>query len=578
MRWSRVRLRTHLRPGLLLALIAVAEYASPWRTAGRAVTLVVATILTVGFVRASLRHLHLARRVRAVVRGRLLELALSAAALALLASKAVVLSREFLEPEAAPGLEAAYRQYAAGFLIVAGLRLVAGDLSIRRVTYRLDLRPAQTVARGFAGAILAGTLLLSLPASVARLEDLSLLDALFTAVSAVTVTGLIVYDPGSFHTGFGQGVLLVLIQLGGLGTMVASASLVVLAGRRLLLRQAVAVQETLDLQTVGQVRADLRAIVGLTCVAEGVGAVLLWALWAGNPAVETPWFAALFHAVSAFCNAGFSTFATGLLPFRDDPATCAVIAALIVLGGLGFPLLRSVGRWMAAARSARRVPGLSLHARLTLLASAVLLLAGFVGALGLEWRNALEPLSWPGRVSNAGFLSVTARTAGFATVPIDLLAPATLWLVMVLMFVGGSPGSTAGGIKTTTAAIIVSALWATLRGRPRVEAFRRTIPDEQVAKALALVGVSGAVLAAAVLTLLATQSGGALPLTFEAVAAFGTVGLSTGLTPTLDTWGRVVLLVLMFVGRTGPLTLGFALAARTTRSSVVYPTEKVMIG
>jgi trk system potassium uptake protein TrkH len=173
---------------------------------------------------------------------------------------------------------------------------------------------------------------------------------------------------------------------------------------------------------------------------------------------------------------------------------------------------------------------------------------------------------------------VTARTAGFNTLPTGALAPVTMWLLMLLMLVGGSPGSTAGGIKTTTASTAVATLWATLTGRPQVEAFRRTIPDEQVAKALALVGVSLAVIALGVMALLATQAGEPLALTFEAVSAFGTVGLSTGLTPRLDAWGKIVLMLLMFVGRTGPLTLGFALAARERRAPVVYPPEKIMIG
>ena len=227
-----------------------------------------------------------------------------------------------------------------------------------------------------------------------------------------------------------------------------------------------------------------------------------------------------------------------------------------------------------AWRADARVPRLTLHARLALLTTGLLLMGGTVGTLLFEWHAVLATLSWPSRLVAAGFLSVTARTAGFNTVPTAALTLVTLWLLMLLMFVGGSPGSTAGGIKTTTASTAVATLWAT--GSPaRVEAFRRTIPDEQIGKALALVGVSFAVVAGGVMALLATQAGDPLALTFEAVSAFGTVGLTTGLTRPRRL-GKVVLM--LHVGRAGPLTLGFALAARERRVRVVYPDEKIMIG
>lgn len=568
-----------LQEPLLLGGIALVEALVPWPVVRGPVTLLLAGLVTVRFVAQSIRHARLAARIRSVLRARFFELALTAAALALLISKAFVWFRLLVDPGGRPALEPAYAQYAAAFLIVSTLRMVAGGLSVRRLLHRLELRPAQTVAIGFAATILGGTLLLSLPISVVRLEDLSLVDALFTSASAVTVTGLVVYDPGTFHTGFGRAVLLALIQLGGLGTMAASASLVVLAGQRLRLRQAAALQETMDLQAIGVVRGQVRLVVLLTLAAEAVGAGLLLLLWRGHPAVPDPAFAAVFHAVSAFSNAGFSTFSAGLAPLRDDVATNLVIMALIVLGGLGVPVLTSLGRLVPDAWRRKPRPTLSLHARLALTTSAILLAAGLLWALVLEWRGTLAGLDLGHRLLAAAFLSVTARTAGFNTLDTAALAPATLWLLMALMFVGGSPGSTAGGIKTTTAATMVATLWATLHGRPRVEAFRRTIPDEQVAKASALVGVSVATVASGALVLLATQPGQSpLALLFEALSAFATVGLSTGVTPALDAWGKMVVAALMFMGRTGPLTLGFALAARSVRTSVTYPSEKVMIG
>jgi trk system potassium uptake protein TrkH len=307
---------------------------------------------------------------------------------------------------------------------------------------------------------------------VSRLESVALLDALFTATSAVTVTGLIVHDTGTFYTPLGQGVILALIQLGGLGTMAASASLVILAGRRLRLRTAAALQESMDLQTVGRVRGQLRTIVLVTLVVEAIGALLLFAAWQRHAAVPHPLAAAVFHAVSAFCNAGFSSFSQGLLPFRDHAATNAIVGTLIVVGGLGFPLLHELAGRLLAWRRDKPTLAASLHTRLALWTTALLLGAGAAAVLLFEALGTLRALPWSTRILAAGFQSVTARTAGFNTLDIAALAPVTLWVLILLMFVGGCPGSTAGGIKTTTAAAVTATLWTTLRGRERVEAFQ----------------------------------------------------------------------------------------------------------
>jgi trk system potassium uptake protein TrkH len=330
--------------------------------------------------------------------------------------------------------------------------------------------------------------------------------------------------------------------------------------------------------TLGQVRNQIWTILLVTLTAEGIGTVLLLLAWADHPAVGKVPFAALFHAVSAFCNAGFSTLPQGLVPFRGHWPTNLVMATLIVVGGVGFPVLHGLAHAIRLRLRGQGRGRLSLHTRLALITTALLLAGGIVTVLVLEGAGALAQLDWPERLLAAGFQSVTARTAGFSTLEVGLLRPATLWVLMVLMFIGGCPGSTAGGIKTTTAATMATTLWATVQGRDRVEAFGRTIPGEQVAKALALVGISLGTVSLGTLALLAGQRGEPLGLTFEAVSAFGTVGLSTGVTPGITAWGKLLIMGLMFVGRTGPLTLGFALAARERRSRVIYPTEKVMIG
>jgi trk system potassium uptake protein TrkH len=353
---------------------------------------------------------------------------------------------------------------------------------------------------------------------------------------------------------------------------------VILAGRRLRLQRAAALQESMDLMTLGHVRAQIWTILVVTLVAEGVGGLLLYLAWHQHPGVVYPGFAAAFHAVSAFCNAGFSTFSANLVPLRSDLATNVVIAALIVTGGLGFPVLHGLGQVAGRRLRGQRGPRLTLHARLALLTTGVLLATGTLAFYALEWNGALAALPWWEQILASGFQSVTARTAGFNTVDIGLLKPATLWVLMGLMFVGGCPGSTAGGIKTTTAAVIWITVWTILKGRERVEALGRTLLPEQVAKALALMGVAGATVSVAILVLLVSQSAEPARLAFEAVSAFGTVGLSANLTPQLDLWGKLVIMGLMFIGRTGPLTLGFAIAARERPARVVYPTEKIMIG
>ncbi len=562
---------------ILLVGIAVTDYLIPWSGVRQVIAALLGAALVGNFLRDSARHIRLAAGLRTVLRTRLLELALTLAALALLASKIHVWATYYADPAARAALEPVYHEYGNMLLVAATLRLVVGAFSIRRILHRLEFRPAQTVALGFALLILTGTLLLSLPPAVSRLESVSMLNTLFTATSAVTVTGLTVYDP-SHHTLLGQAILLLLIQLGGLGTMAASASLVILAGRRLRLRSAAAMQESMDLMTLGQVRAHVQTIVGVTLLAEGLGALLLFGAWSGDPAVPSPGFAALFHAVSAFCNAGFSTFTANLAPFRDHAPTNLVIAALIVVGGLGFPVLHGLGR--AARRRLRGERGilLSLHTRLALRTTVTLLLAGAGAFLLLERDGVLADASWGGRLLAAAFQSVTARTAGFNTVDVGRLGPATLWILMGLMFVGGCPGSTAGGVKTTTVATVLATLRATLRGREQVEVMGRTIPAEQVAKALAMVGVSLGTVAVAVLGLLLSQAEPPLAVLFEAVSAFGTVGLSTGLTSRLTPSGKLLIMGLMFVGRIGPLTLGFAIALRERAAHVTYPTEKIMIG
>jgi trk system potassium uptake protein len=449
-------------------------------------------------------------------------------------------------------------------------------------------RPIQLLALSFLLMITLGTVLLTLPAATADGRGASLVDALFTSTSAVCVTGLIVRDTQFFWSRFGQWVILALVQFGGLGIMTFSASVIALLGRRLGMygRQAMAevVEDSRDID----IAHSLRYILLFTVLAEALGFVVLFLHWLGRAARPLDaLFNALFHSISAFCNAGFSVFSTNLAAFSTDVVVNLTVLALVVLGGLGFSVVhevfnrRNLRAWLS--RLARRpVPGpaprLSVHAFLVLRTSGLLLLAGAVFFFFFEYDNALAQLPLGGKLLAALFQSVTPRTAGFNTVPFDGLKPITLFIVTVLMFIGASPGGTGGGVKTSTVAVLFLTLRHLTAGRSEVEVRDRSIPRDTVYRAAAIVIGAGTVLALVFAVLLVSEQLPFLNLLFEAVSAFGTVGLSTGVTPLLSVPGKLSIILLMYVGRLGPLTLALAMRARLTRLSVQYPQARVIVG
>jgi len=447
----------------------------------------------------------------------------------------------------------------------------------------------QLFVGSFAVLIAAGTLALRLLPGLYVGERLGWLDALFTATSAVCVTGLIVEDTATFFTPLGQGVILALIQLGGIG-MLTLTSLVILAlGRRLSLRQETVMAGYADVVPEVGVRHLLPAIVAFTLGSEAVGAALLYASW--GPALGWGWegagWHAVFHAVSAFCNAGFSTFSDSLMGFQRDGPILAVVMVLVVLGGIGFLTLEEAVVWRQAVRARRRFR-LSLHSRLALVTTAVLLAVGWVGFTAFEWGVELADLAPGEKVLNGLFASVTARTAGFNTIDYGNATASTNFLTILLMFVGGSPGSTAGGIKTTTLALLVLLAWCRLRGRTVVAAHGRSVPEETVQRAVGLFVVATLFLIMGVFAFTTTEIGRVahpeaaaafLPLLFEVVSAFNTVGLSMGPTGDLSPAGRAVTVFLMFVGRVGPLTFAAALALRRRpERGFRFSHEEVIVG
>jgi trk system potassium uptake protein TrkH len=421
--------------------------------------------------------------------------------------------------------------------------------------------------------------LLWLPVSAAR-APLSLLDALFTATSAVCVTGLIVVDTPNDLSIFGQSVVLLLIQAGGLGYMSISTVVAVAIGKQLTVHERLTLQEALNVQTMDGLIRFVVNVFKLTLAFEIVGALVLAFSWMGQMGPGRALYFGLFHAVSAFNNAGFALFSDSLMGFRDDPIVNATILTLIVCGGLGFVVLTELGRF-------RRTRRLSVHTRLVLAVSALLVIGTTVAIFALEHRNpqTIGTLGVTQGFLASFFQAVTPRTAGFNTLDIGAMTPPTLFLLMVLMFIGAAPGGTGGGIKVTTFGVTVAALWATVRGGRDATIFRRRLPPELVARAFFISLISFLALNGVAALLLITEGRGLLPTLFETVSAAGTVGLSTGdagasvsLAGRFSPVGKLLLIATMFMGRIGPLTLAVAVARGGTPPRVRYPEGKILVG
>lgn len=470
---------------------------------------------------------------------------------------------------------ALYRLYSIIFFISAvsiyALRLNA----IAQFLGRLHLKPAQTLAVSFVLFILLGTLLLSLPQMVTDPSKISFIDSLFTATSAATVTGLSLFPISEYYESRGLWIILLMIQLGGLGIMTFGALLSLIAHRRIRLNDALFLHGTLETQSVGTVKREIQLIFVVTFTIEAMGAVLLWLSFPQES--SSSFFNAVFHAVSAFCNAGFSLYPTNLERYAGHPSINLVIAGLIILGGLGFPVLNNLGQYplFGKGRSAWR---LTFHSKMVLSISAGLLAVGTIGIFAFEYAGVLAPLPWHEKWIAAAFQSVTARTAGFNTIDVSRFADGTLFFLMMLMWIGGSPASTAGGIKTTTFGVMLATLRAMLRGREEVELFNRTLAPAAIQKALSIGFISSSLLAFFLLCMFLIENEGFKSIMFETVSAFNTVGLSTGVTPHLSTGGKLVVIAAMFIGRIGPLTLAFSLAQRVSRGKYAYPQERVIVG
>lgn len=438
------------------------------------------------------------------------------------------------------------------------------------------------------GLVLGGTIGFKVLPGLYTGEPLSWLDALFTATSAACVTGLIVVDTATYFTFWGQAYVLLLIQLGGLGIITFTTILLSALGRRLSLRHEDLARSAAGPSTDLDHRRLARHVVGFTLAVEAVGAVLLWLLWVGDYGAGGAVWPAVFHSISAFCNAGFSTFSDSLVGVADRPGLLGVVMALIVVGGIGFLVLEELYLLVRDRPEGRR-RRLSVHSRLVLVTTSLLVVGGWVLFAVFEWDVTLAEMASLDKLTNSLFLSVTARTAGFNTVDYADVATDTNFLTILLMTIGGSPGSTAGGMKTTTFALVGLVAWARLRGREEVSLWDRSIPSETLQRAVGLVVVAFGMVTAAIFVLSWTELSVAertgefaeasfLSFMFEAASAFNTVGVSMGATGALSTAGRWTVIVLMFIGRVGPLTFAAALSRPHRRIPYHFAPEEVGVG
>jgi trk system potassium uptake protein len=432
--------------------------------------------------------------------------------------------------------------------------------------------PAVVFVYGFAALILAGGVLLALPFSSASGRWTPMLDALFTSTSAVCVTGLTVVDTATYWSGFGHAVILALFQVGGVGFMISATALILLGGRRATIRQRILLREALAGGELGSVVTLARNVIIFTLIAETVGAIILTMRFLGEVEPGRAFWWGVFHAISGFNNAGFDLFGKSLIDYSHDPVVLLTIGALFVTGALSYTAVADVAKQ-------RRFAPLALDTKLVLVTSGLLAVMGTLGLLFTERSNpaTLGAMDLGPRILNAFFQAVS-RTAGFSSVDIGAMTEEGLFVLMGLMFVGGSAGSTAGGVKVQTFSILLFAIISAARGLDEVEAFRRRVPNAQVLRALSVALLYVALVFAMSFLLNVAERFVFDRVLFEAISALGTVGYSTGITPETGPAGRAILITSMFVGRLGPLTLVIALAARARRTTYRWTEETIKIG
>ncbi len=435
------------------------------------------------------------------------------------------------------------------------------------------------IISSFLVTILAGALLLMLPASTVR-GTISFENALFTSASAVTVTGLIVVDTATYFTSFGQTVILVLLQLGGLGFMTFSTFTILLMGKSFSLKDKSIIENDFTTGSYKNLKDLLKKIVILTFAIELAGSAVLYFQFTGLKGGARV-FASVFHGISAFCNAGFSIFSNSLEDYISHAGINITIMLLIILGGIGFLVIYEVllltGR--RGKRSGKGAARFTLHSRVVIITSALLILLGFVVILVEELLNPANTLSFWDNAMASMFQSVSARTAGFNSINLNSYSHASIFIMIILMFIGASPGSTGGGVKTTSAGMVMAYFRSQMRGREKVSMFYRNIPAKTLEKAFIVIIISFLMIAFFILLLLSFEPRlKTMDIVFEVFSAFGTVGLSKGITAQFTLPSKLTLILTMFIGRIGPLTLLIAMSKQQSKAVYNYPEENIMVG
>lgn len=439
-----------------------------------------------------------------------------------------------------------------------------------------QINPPLIIIIGFIIIIFVGTILLALPIASSSGKSLGLLDSLFTATSTVCVTGLVLFDTGTSYSLFGQIIIMLLIQLGGIGFMTFGITTAVLLGKKIGLKQRLLIQEsTHAASNAGLVRLAL-GIFLIALIFETVSTIVLTLRWYDEMGLLKAFYYSLFHSVSSFNNAGFSLWPDSLTRYVGDPVVNIVITALFIVGGIGFTVVMDL-------YLKRKWKKLSLNSKIVLITSGVLCVVGFLFVFIMESFNAntFGQLTLGERLWAAYFQGVVPRTAGFNTIDIGQMMAASQLFIIFLMFVGASSGSTGGGIKTNTFAILILSLFAITRGRSEISVLKRTVGTEMILRSLAVILISMAVVMVATLLLTITEHSlekNFLEVLFEATSAFATVGLSTGLTGNLSPLGKLIIIITMFIGRLGPLTMAYAFAQKNAKANIRYAEEKLLIG
>jgi potassium uptake TrkH family protein len=534
--------------------------------------------VVIGFLFSYLARLFLTSKRLQLIRNRLFESALFLL-LALFGISVAIGKGDFIQylesllgiQEFLPNLILVTELYLILFVIIKFTRAAPILLSLKR-------KPTQVVAGSFLGVIVLGALLLMTPSATVNNEGLSAINAFFTATSAVCVTGLIVVDTATYLTLFGQSVVLILIQIGGLGILTIATLFALYVSSGLGVGQMTMLKDSIGETRTHETFNTIKRIVGITLFIEALGAVGYFLSWQGMfDDLSTHIFFSVFHAISAFCNAGFSVFTNSLADKTNvfNLGVNITTMILIVTGGLGFTTLwellkgnpdRKIRNWQ-----------FSVHTRLVLISTAVLIVCGAAGFLALEWDGVLTGMGFSDKIMVSMFQSITTRTAGFNSVDIGALDVSTVLVFLTLMIIGASPASTAGGIKTTTVAVLILSVWSTITGKKKVEFAKRSISKTTVLTALTVFTLAAACLFVFTLLLTITEDMPFIDLLFEEFSAFATVGLSRGITSSLSMAGKIIIIISMFIGRVGIVTLALAFAKRKRSTKYTYPSESVIV-